>query len=636
MHITRSISLLCLPLLSSLATGCAHNAAVSSDEDLPLQKVVVYRNGVAYFERAGTVDSERVEFQVKPEHVGDFLATLSVVEAGGSSVRSASFPIREDERPDEETDELLGPELKTVVLELDGEEHDLRVGYVSEQPVWRPSYRLIFDESNERPMLQAWGIVQNVSGEDWRNVSLSLVAGAPIAFESTLATPVTPERPVVLDSGEVIAAVPRGENTLAQSAPPPAPAAETAPADAPAADVYDALESESRRDVAKRSSRARPAPKASFAQPAQAPAAGMAAPAATSAPRNLALLANAEVQAGATRYDLPKPVTIPNESATMVLLVSKEVPGESVFMFAPDGGVPESSRHPFRVVRFTNDTPGLLERGPIAVIESGAFLGQGVLEPLAAAGEATVPFALERALAVDQSAQQQTQGARLARIEAGQLTVERDQVLRTTYRVRNGQAEEARVLLRHPRVPQMRLHDAPKGTDDRVGQGNALVPALVRANDTAEVVVDERRSFNQVVDWMSEWADEAVQAYLRDRRADAKVAAALKETWAIRAELIDTREERGKLDSERYIVREAAEETRANLSSLKKNAGARVNELRQQLAARLSELDKRHADLFTRVTELNLKENELRIRFEERVRELKLDKGLPPPKVPGA
>ena len=73
-------------------------------------------------------------------------------------------------------------------------EHDLRVGYVSEQPVWRPSYRLIFDEGTKRPMLQAWGIVQNVSGEDWKNVSLSLVAGAPIAFESTLATPVTPQR----------------------------------------------------------------------------------------------------------------------------------------------------------------------------------------------------------------------------------------------------------------------------------------------------------------------------------------------------------------------------------------------------------------------------------------------------------
>ena len=37
--------------------------------------------------------------------------------------------------------------------------------------------------------------------------------------------------------------------------------------------------------------------------------------------------------------------------------------------------MPDSSTHPFRVGRFTNATPGLLERGPIAVFEGGAFLG---------------------------------------------------------------------------------------------------------------------------------------------------------------------------------------------------------------------------------------------------------------------
>lgn len=605
-----------------VGAGCGHRAAVSSDDDLPLRKVVVYRNGVAYFERAGTVDRERVEFRVKPEHVGDFLATLSVVEAGGSSVRSASFPIREGEVPHDDEGSLL-PELKTVVLELDGDKHDLVVGYVSEAPVWRPSYRLLFDDKSGRPMLQAWGIVQNVSGEDWKNVQLSLVAGAPIAFESTLATPVTPERPLVLDTGEVIAAVPVGQNTLAQGG------AGRDYADDSFEDAYE-------REEMSRSARAAPSAKkaaplgaaAPMAMPAPAPA-----PPPSAAPRNLALLANAEVQAGATRYDLPQPVTVPNDSATMVLLVAKQVPGESVFMFAPDGGVPDSMRHPFRVVRFTNDTPGLLERGPIAVIEAGAFLGQGVLEPLAAGGEAIVPFALERALAVDKETVNDTQGARLSRIEAGQITVERDQVLRTTYRVRNGQGEDARVVLKHPRVSGMRLHDAPKGTDDRVGQGNALVPAEVRARETAEVVIDERRSFQQNVDWMSQWADDAVKAYLADARADKTLAAALRETWALRKELLETREERAKLDSERFIISEAARETRANLDSLKKNEGPRVNELRQQLATRLAELDKRHADLLARVTELNLKENELRIAFDERVRGLKLEKPLPAPKI---
>ena len=40
----------------------------------------------------------------------------------------------------------------------------------------------------------------------------------------------------------------------------------------------------------------------------------------------------------------------------------------------PDPGVPDSYSHPFRVVRFTNASKGLLERGPIAVFEKGSFL----------------------------------------------------------------------------------------------------------------------------------------------------------------------------------------------------------------------------------------------------------------------
>ena len=67
-------------------------------------------------------------------------------------------------------------------------------------------------------------------------------------------------------------------------------------------------------------------------------------------------------------------VTVPDKSATMVMLLSLRVPGEAEFLFAPSGGVPESSDHPFRVARFANRTGGTLERGPIAVFEEGSFL----------------------------------------------------------------------------------------------------------------------------------------------------------------------------------------------------------------------------------------------------------------------
>ena len=79
-----------------LLSGCARQGQVESGQ-LPVRRVVVYRNGVAYFERSGEVKSKRVEFQLRKENIGDFLATLAVMERGGHTVRAASFPVSMEE-----------------------------------------------------------------------------------------------------------------------------------------------------------------------------------------------------------------------------------------------------------------------------------------------------------------------------------------------------------------------------------------------------------------------------------------------------------------------------------------------------------------------------------------------------------
>jgi hypothetical protein len=601
-------------------SGCAHTAGVSTA--LPVKRVVIYRNGVGYFEREGHVHEDQVQFQVRPSHIDDFLATLSVMEEGGSSVRSASFPnkLESSEKPDA---------LNTVTLHLDGKAHDLTVGYVAEQPIWRPSYRLVVEHG--QLSLQAWGIVQNLSGEDWNDVQLSLVAGAPIAFQSTLSKPVTPTRPVVTDSGELIAAVPQSETTLAQTPPgaPPPPAAMAAPAPAEMEALDDSMASlsKSKADMAKplppRLMRAAPEMKKRPQDRAFGSAnRGSALP----SERNRALLATTAVTAGSTRYDLPSPVTVPDQSATLVLLTAQSMPGEAVHMFAPDPGVPDSSRHPFRVARFKNVTSGLLERGPIAVVEAGAFLGQGVLEPLSAGAEATIPFALDRGVAIDIEHNNRFIGARVAQIEAGTLTIERDMVVETKYRVQNGEAESVKVVLRHARSDSSKLHDPPAGTEDQVGKGTALVPVQVKAQSTAELLVDERHPIATQVDWMAPEADEAMQTFFRDTQSDAALVAALKSAWATRTALRTHTDQSEKLSSEKQILSEGSEETRENLAALRKNPAKGVTQLRDKLAARLLQMDNRLAEINKQLIELQLRISEETVRFREAVRDLKLER----------
>ncbi len=649
--------------LGLLTVGCGRQAIVQADA-LPLKRVVVYRNGVAYFERGGHTEENEVRFKMKEGEVGDFLATLAVMERGGSSVRAAAFPLKmDDDNQDAKPRGLMTEDekrgLKTVVLTLDGKAHDLEVGYVAESPLWRPSYRLVVQASGEAD-LQAWGIVQNLSGEDWKNVKLSLVAGAPLAFESQLGTPVIPTRPTVTDNGEVIAAVPRAETSLRQEAapppPPPAPPA-TAAATGSAADAADDTEGDEERSKdlkkaevgglgrgagkgggpgggAQAASRARPKRSAMADAPSSAPAPMRPPPPEAqarllpSSPRDLRSLAAVAVEAGTTRYDLPNAVTVPDKSATMVMLLSRRVPGEASFLFAPDGGVPDSANHPFRVARFANKTGGTLEKGPIAVFEAGSFLGQGMVDPLPDGATATVPFALERAVAVDQERKYDEQGERIAKIENGELTIERDSVTLTKYRLRNGGDQAAKLLVKHPRMNGTRLSNPPKDTEDNVGTHSALVPTTIGPHATSELVVDERATLRRQQDWFSVIADNAYKAYVADPRADKAVVARLTAAWTTRNDIVAKVEARQKLSQEQSNLQQQTEETRRNLRAIEKNRAA--DGLRAKLTQRLGETATRLDEITKQAVELDAKLAELRVRFKEAIRDLKVSEPLPP------
>jgi hypothetical protein len=667
--------------LATTLFGCARGPDVSSPE-LPLRRVVVYRNGVGYFERAGETSGEQVSFKMRQRMVGDFLATLAIVERGGSSLKAASFPLEVDKddpvaqdprfermleawnRPGEPPRPRPSPDdrLRKVMLSLDGKEHDLAVGYVAATPLWRPSYRVVVNKDGAD--LQVWGIVQNLSGEDWKDVELTLVAGAPIAFESTLGDPVTPTRPVITDTGEIIAQVPEGMSTLGEQpggaveryAPEEMPApATSAPADGYA---YEQDEKATDEDVDRPAAiRATSQNKKRAAGGGVGAASRAPAPAAPpppppklelqakleakkraameeltrqglSAPRRMSALAAVAVGGGSTRYKIPGVVTVPDESATMVLLVSGKVPGESVFLFSPDGGVPDSSAHPFRVVRFENATAGLLERGPIAVFGDGQFLGQGMLEPLAPKGKATVPFALDRSIAVSTERDATQQGARLFRIEAGALYVERDSVTKTTYKVVNGSDETSKLVVRHARLSSARLFKPPVGTEDDLATATALVPIPLKARGRAELVVDERQALQQAMDWLHPLADEAVKAYLADPRADRGVAQKLSEAWKLREVLKRSEEQESALETEQGELEKSSRETRLSLEAIEKNNQAA--DLRQKLTRRLAEVTTRLDQITKRLIEVRLSLGEAQVRFKEALREVKLPGPLPP------
>jgi hypothetical protein len=90
-------------------------------------------------------------------------------------------------------------DLRRMTLTASGAgEREVLVSYISEVPIWKSTYRIILPaEDTAKPVLQGWAIVDNTIGEDWKDVHLSLVAGAPQSFIQEISQPFYARRPVV-------------------------------------------------------------------------------------------------------------------------------------------------------------------------------------------------------------------------------------------------------------------------------------------------------------------------------------------------------------------------------------------------------------------------------------------------------
>ncbi|HYR67460.1 MAG TPA: DUF4139 domain-containing protein, partial [Reyranella sp.] len=123
-------------------------------------------------------------------------------------------------------------EARTLELATRGEgKRTVRVAYIVEVPVWKASYRLTLpgDATAGRAALQGWATVENLSGQDWKDIELTLVSGRPVAFHQALYDAYyvkRPEVPVEV-AGRLMPGIDRGGVEADQRKSLPMPAAPT-------------------------------------------------------------------------------------------------------------------------------------------------------------------------------------------------------------------------------------------------------------------------------------------------------------------------------------------------------------------------------------------------------------------------
>ncbi|MBI3196907.1 MAG: DUF4139 domain-containing protein [Rhodospirillales bacterium] len=417
----------------------------------------------------------------------------------------------------------------------------VRVAYIVEAPVWKASYRLTLgaDPMAARSALQGWATIENLSGQDWKDVELTLVSGRPVAFRQALynAYYVTrPEVPVEV-AGRLVPGVDRGgvqadQRSKASSPPMPAPA------------PY------------------RPQQERSMAAPPPPPPAAMAAAA-----------EQIEASDAATQvvFRFPRAVSVENGRTLSIPIIDRQVPAMRMALYQAD----TAARNPLAAIRLTNDGESGLPPGLITLYERDktgnvAYVGDARLSGFPVGETRLLAYALDEKITIERD---MSQADRLATgtISQGVLKLSRLVRQTTVYRVR-GPAKEPRQLI----VVQRRLTgwtlakpDA-KGID--ISEGNYRIPFTLPGGDqtqTFEVVQEQTQQ--QVVRLIDGAADQ-IRVYAQAREFDAKTRDALAKVLQLQQSVAEAERKGKQVDAERQQIVQEQARLRENLARVPANS----------------------------------------------------------------
>jgi hypothetical protein len=319
---------------------------------------------------------------------------------------------------------------------------ELRVSYISEVPIWKSTYRILFTGSNTTTptaTLQGWSVVDNTTGTDWDHVQLSLIAGAPQSFIQPLSQPIYSRRPEIPIAQEAQLTPQTFDSSMDSKAI--------------SADQVEALPTYGRAVKALAGT-----PGGGYGPRAAAVMLGNSAPlAAPAPPPSYEESASASITPSTKtaafddyfRYTLTEPVTLHKNESALVPILQAKVPAERVTLVSSNGF---TTSQPLRALWITNSSGLTLDRGSFSIVEDGNFGGEGLLDPIHPDEKRLLSYAADQAVHVTVEGNNTTTHIDRVTAAKGVLKLQNAEAHEITYVVHNAAADTRTVVLEQPVV----------------------------------------------------------------------------------------------------------------------------------------------------------------------------------------
>lgn len=690
-------------------TFLAANGAETTAEKLPVRRVVLYKNGVGYFEHTGRVHgSQELRIDFTSSQLNDVLKSLTVLDLNGGKISGVGYnsvaPIAEQlkalrlplaesttlagflnalrgtqievhngaavasgrllsveekttHKGQEETGRTLEISLvgeggvvrslpvtsttsvrvadhdldeeiaKYLTLISSARDKDLRqmnistsgagdrnifVSYISEVPVWKSTYRILLPtKADSSPLLQGWAIVDNTVGEDWKDVELSLVAGAPQSFIQELSKPYYTRRPVVELPETAMLTPQTHEGTMedletvsadaisAKAPPPPAPPKVGIPGGSPGGIVSGFVG----------------APMA-MAKSAPAPV----------REETVEVIAEAEKsEAGAVgqdlgdlfQYNLKEKVTILKNHSALVPIINSHIKAEKVTLWSKE------SERPLRALWLTNSSGLTLDGGAFNILEDNAFAGEGILDPLKPEERRLISYAVDQAVRIEHRDNVEARPATHIKIAKGVMIQTSEQRDHQRYTIRNTDTQARDVVIEHPVRTGWKLADGVKPEETSASFYRFRVK--VEPGKTADLKVDEIQPLRRTIA-LSSVTDDQIRIWFNDKTLKPELAEALQKIIAKKNEIAGFERELQARQAVVGTINQDQQRLRENMKALKGSAEEKA--LLQRYTRELNDQEDKLQNVRGEMSKLEADRNQGRQQLDKMLQDLTFDEAI--------
>jgi hypothetical protein len=702
-------------------------ARPSAGQSLPLQRVTLYSNGVAYFERRGTVTGRaEINLSFKQSQVDDVLKSLVVLDLGRGRVGAVSYnssappsarlneipfsidastngdaagglagvleqlqgarvavtaanrgaigavltigerqlPTEKDKPPVKthtlvittDSGELQSFDLndvraiklldegarqditqfasasasarrrdaKTITVTSEGDgQREMVISYTIAAPIWKTTYRVVLDPEG-RPFFQGWAVVDNVSEEDWQDVSLSLVSGTPVSFIHQIQKPLYRYRPIVPISQDLNLNPQIHEDGLVANVPGSRPASSLSsfggiglgPVNGAAPHPPASAPSQNQVQVAQ-SGQFNNRTIEGLMRDLTADGVGSAI---TSGESGVEAAATGGEVGELFEYRVEQPVTVRRDRSALIPILQTKMDGERVSIYN------EAARkdRPMHGLRLKNTSALTLEGGSLTVIDGDAYAGEALIERLKSNDQRFISFGLDLGTLVTTKVNLERRPVFLVRAQKGVFEAHYHQTLKQTYTIINQTDKQRTVYVEHPYREGWKLSDdTQKPSSQTVKFYRFRVELKPRA--TVELPVTEMQASMDTYQ-LANLTSREVELFVTSNYIDAAMRAELEKLIDLKSRIGIENSRVEALDKEAREIGDDQKRLRENIATLKN-----TNEAKQLVARYIAKAGEQETRLEQIAKEKRAAQDamaKLTAEFDAAVRALVIDKPL--------